>query len=189
MSTGIEWDDLIKNSSTAFDPLPEGDYDVTVVESSAATTQTGKDMVKLKMRVDSGPHANRHVFNQHVLSTDNPNALSFWFQHMAAYGLTKDWFATTKPSIERIAAEIGGKRVRVTLDTRDWNGQKRNNVKSIKPAVGPPPVGGVPSPAPSGGPGTSPAPAPTPTPTGQPAPAPAPLSAAPPPPAPTDDAF
>lgn len=87
--TTMSWDELIKNSAGSFDPVPNGDYDVLCVEASAAQTQNAKAMVKAKFRIQGGPHDGRHLWNQFVISPENPNALSFFFQHMKVFGIDR----------------------------------------------------------------------------------------------------
>ena len=62
MST-LNWGDLIKEAGDTggFDPLPEGDYDLQIVEATAAVSQSGKTMFKVKAQVQSGAHSKRLV--------------------------------------------------------------------------------------------------------------------------------
>ena len=152
----VSWQNLLDEASAAgggsFEPLPNGDYTVNIVESSHTTTQAGKLMFKVKMKVEGGPHDGRFVWNQFVVSPENANALSIFFSQMKTLGLDAEFFAG-QPSEDAIASALQGKRCTVVLDQREWQGQMRNNVKTLKPAVG-----AAPAPAASAA-----APAPTPT--------------------------
>jgi len=208
--TSISWSDLIKNSAGSFDPLPNGDYDVVCVSAEAAQSSTGKAMIKGKFRVQGGPHDGRHIWNQFVISPENPNALSFFFQHMKVFGMDTDFFTqmppvnpalgADDPSLQRIAATMVNRAARFTLKQETWQGQVRNVVKAIKPSLAPgggAPAAGPQMPAlgtPAGVPTATPTPAPTPAPA--PAPAPQPETVAPqqvqppaPPAPPTELAF
>lgn len=187
--TSISWNDLIKNSAGSFDPLPSGDYDVVCVSAEAAQTQNGKAMVKAKFRVQGGPHDGRHIWNQFVISPENPNALSFFFQHMKVFGMDENFFAqlppvnadlgANDPSLQRIASTMLNRPARVTVNQRSWNGQMRNNITAIKAPLGPAgtvapqaATPGVPTATPQPAPMQAPAPAqPVPAPVSPPAPA------------------
>src|SRR5690606_4639748 len=145
--TVMSWDELIKSSAGSFDPLPNGHYDVVCVSAEAAQTQNGKAMVKAKFRVQGGPHDGRHIWHQFVISPENPNALSFFFQHMEVFGMDENFFAqlppanahlgANDPSLPRIASTMLNRPARVTVNQRSWNGQMRNNITAIKAPHGP----------------------------------------------------
>src|SRR5690606_11626616 len=126
-----------------------------------------------------------------VISPENPNALSFFFQHMKVFGMDTDFFTqmppvnpalgADDPSLQRIAATMVNRAARFTLKQETWQGQGRNVVKAIKPSLAP--GGSVPTASPQmptlGTPAGVPTPAPAPAPTPAPAPAPQPEPAAP----------
>ena len=72
MST-LNWGDLVKEAGDVggYDPLPDGDYDLVIVEAQAKATQTGKTMFAVKAQVTTGAHAKRLVWDNLVVSTDN----------------------------------------------------------------------------------------------------------------------
>lgn len=161
----IEWGTLFNDAKTAtFSALPPGEYDIYVAEAEVKISgNTGKQMIKTKLQVESGPHAGRIVWNNHVLSPDSAQAMGFWFREMKAYGIEPEYFTQGNPSMEMIAAELCGKRARIKTNVRKWGDEEQTDVKQIKPAVGPAPVAGSPAPtaAPTNGAAT-PAPAPSP---------------------------
>jgi len=183
--TSVSWSDLIKNSAGSFDPLPSGDYDVVCVSAEAAQSSTGKAMIKAKFRVQGGPHDGRHIWNQFVISPENPNALSFFFQHMKVFGMDENFFAqlppvnahlgANDPSLQRIAATMLNRPARVTVNQRSWNGSMRNNITAIKAPLGPAgtvtPQAAAPR-VPAATPQSAPMQAPAPAQPAQPAPAP-----------------
>ena len=131
----VSWKELMENAGSGnFEPLPSGDYDVEVVKSEPTTSSTGKLMYKVQMKVTGGPHNGRIVFNQFVVSPENANALGFFFTHMRALGLDAAFFSN-EPDSATIAGAMVGKRSRVTLTQRDWNGSPRNEVKKMVPVA------------------------------------------------------
>lgn len=169
----INWQDLQKAAGdAAFTPVPIGVYDVFVDTAEATQSSTGKDMIKVTFKVQNGPHEGRGIFNQFVISPDSANALAFFFRHMAALGLDEAFFAANPP-LDTVAATLVGRTCRVKIDIREYQGQDRNEVKQVLPALA--------------GTATVASPAPTPVPTpaaNQPA-APAVTTSQPPPVAPT----
>jgi hypothetical protein len=145
--TSINFNDLIKAAGDAgFDALPAGTYDVVVDTAAHKTASSGKEMITAQFKVENGPYASKSVFSQFVLSPDNANALSFWFRHMNAMGLGESYFQANPP-LERVAADLTGRRCRVTLSIRQWQGQDRNQVDVVLPPLSNGQAPAVPSPA------------------------------------------
>lgn len=171
----------------SFEALPVGDYDIEVSKSEAVTSQNGKPMIKVTMKVVAGPYERRPIINNFVMSVENPQAVAIFFRHMKAFGLTEEFFASlgSAGSLDPVASALVGRRARLTLGHREWNGEMRNEVKSVKPYTGAPvaaggsPVGGpIPpgaAPLPTGPAPLPPSPVPAPV-----APVAAPTSPAPP---------
>jgi hypothetical protein len=154
----VNFGDMLKAAGDApgFTVIPAGDYDVVVDTAANKTTSSGKESIAAQFKVENGPHAGASLFWQAVLSPENPNALAFWFRHMAALGLTEEYFQSNPP-LERVAADLIGRRCRVAVGIRQWEKQDRNEVKSVMPSDGngppPPPAAtatpGLPSVTPS----------------------------------------
>jgi hypothetical protein len=177
-----------------FAPIPQGDYDVKIIETEATKSSTDKPMWKVTCQVLNGPHEGRKIWTQQTLTMDNPDAMNVFFRQMAAAGLTGEFFKT-KPSNARIAEALMGRQFRAKVTIREWQGVPRNNIKQWNPmgagrgaAGGPPPPPGAGA-APGGPPpppaASTPPPAAAPAPPAAAAPPPAasPAPAAPPPPA------
>lgn len=130
----VNWQDLIDTAGET-GALPAGEYDVRVDSAEAGSSSTGKTMFKCKFTVVGGPLAGRPVWNNFVLSPENPNALSFFFQHMGALGLSRDFFASN-PTAEATAQALVGRECRLKLSQREWNGSTRNNVDTVMPPAG-----------------------------------------------------
>lgn len=144
----INFNELITKAGTSdFALLPDATYDVVIEKAQHVTTSTNKPMIKATGIVQGGPNNGRKLFTQYVLSADNANALKFFFDHMAAYGLDKTFFAGN-PSMDLVAQAIIGKSVRFEVGSKVYQGQDRNEVKNTLP-----PAGGVVPVIGGGGPG------------------------------------
>jgi hypothetical protein len=102
--SSLNWSDLIKEAgeTASYEPLPDGDYDFKVVEASATTSQSGKTMFKIKAQVLAGPHANRLVWDNLVISPESQGALGMFFAKMSSLGLNREYF-TTNPNAQKLA--------------------------------------------------------------------------------------
>lgn len=196
--TVIDFGQLMKEAGEGFQPVPTGPYNAEVTKATATTSSTGKPMIKVTLRIVGGPHEGRQLFDQFVITAGNPNALAFFFEHMAAFGLDRAYFAQNPP-MESVAAALVGRQVMVSVGVREFKGADRNEVQAYKPIaggqVGVPvaatptgfgPGAAAPAPVPQVAPAPAPAPVPAPPAPAAPAPAPqpAPAQAAPPAPAP-----
>jgi hypothetical protein len=115
--------------------IPIGDYDAFVSEASAVQSQNGKPMIKIKFVIESGPQAGRGLTNNFTITTDNPNALRYFFQHMSAMGLNAAYFATG-PSMEAVANALTNQRCRIKVGQHMYNEQWQNDVKAVLPPIG-----------------------------------------------------
>lgn len=123
----------------SFEPLPDGEYDMVCLEATPTTTSTNKPMIKAKFQVETGPHAGSKAWDQYVFSADNDNALSFFFQHMRHFGLDETFFSAN-PTFEQVAQTLPGRRCRMQLGQRMWEGRPRNEVLRIMPPSSPNPT-------------------------------------------------
>ncbi len=163
----MDWNELQKQAEEAFAVIPKGEYPFTIVESSHVKASTGKDMIKIKGRIDGGPQHNRTFFNNFVLVPDNPQSMGFFFRNMKALGLGPEFF-NTQPNLGQVADALSGRSAIAVLDIRQYQGQDQTDVKSIKPPVGIGGMGAVGVSTPGGMPAAATLPAPG-TPSGLPA--------------------
>ena len=169
--SSLNWGDLVKEAgevTTGYDPLPDGDYDLMVVEATAKVSQSGKTMFAIKAQVQNGAHAKRLVWDNLVVTPDNAAALGMFFRKMYALGLGREFFATN-PSNAQIEQAIRGRSFRAQVTSRTWQGQKKNEIKQYYASAATAAAAAAPVAA---------APAPAPAPAAAPAPAPAPVAAA-----------
>lgn len=180
--TAVNFAELLQQAGPVGEPVPDGSYDVACVQSEAKTASTGRPMIVARFKVLTGPHANRVIVNNFVLTVENPTALGFFFRHMAVFGMGNDYFAANPP-LEQVAAQILNRQARVTLQTN--NGRQNANAweaipggtlsAAPAPAATPGPAAAYPAPAPA--PAAAPAPAPAAPSPGYAAPAPGPVGA------------
>jgi hypothetical protein len=172
--TQLDWGQLVSQAGESggggnYEPLPDGEYELKVIEASHTTTQSGKPMFKVTAEVQTGAHAKRRVWDNLVVTQGNDTALAIFFDKMRAIGLPREYF-TQGPSNDQIVQAMVGRPFRGQLATSEYNGKFRNEIKRYSP---------LPQAA-SGAPTSIPAAAPAPA---MAAPAPSP-AVAPPPPAP-----
>lgn len=160
-------------AAAGFDPnaamvIPKGEYEVRIDSAEAkVAASSGREMISVKMVVEGGPQDGRQVYNNFVWVPEKENAVRMFFINMAHMGLDKAYFMKS-PSMDQVASDITGKRVRVTIDHREYMGEMQPDVKRIKPSQGGASVPQMGSPAATPGPAMQPAPtaaAPTPAPT------------------------
>jgi hypothetical protein len=139
--SGIDWASLKKTADDATKPLPKDWYEVVVDSAERKTASTGSEMISVKLKVDAGPHAGRMLFTNFVLSPDSGFALSLFFRNMAALGITDEYFGQlsasgmdVQASLTSIAQVIVGRRARVEVGVRQWQGQDRNEVTNMQAA-------------------------------------------------------
>lgn len=174
MST-LNWGDLVKDAgeTASYEPLPDGDYDLTVLEATAKVSQSGKTMFAIKAQVTTGAHAKRFLWDNLVVSPDNSAALGMFFRKMGALGLGREFFSSN-PSNAQIEAALKGRSFRAQVGSRTWQGNKKNEIKMYYTA----PAAVTAAPVAAAAPAPAPAPAPAAAPVAA-APAPATAPAAP----------
>jgi hypothetical protein len=162
MST-TNWAELIKKSgdaaNTNYEPLPDGDYELKIVKVEAVITSTGKPMFKVTNEVQGGPHANRKVWDNLVVTHDNQKAMDMFFMKVIAMGLTKPFFESN-PTDAQIEQALTGRTFRANIGLRTYEGKDSNEIKryykgqetaapSSTPGAAVPPPPPAPAPAPA----------------------------------------
>ncbi len=144
----LDWDDVLggveaeeKESPDKpqgdFEALPKGPYKVVVQEADKQLASTGKDMIKVRVQVTDGPYANRVLFNYIVFAKENPKAMRMTLERLAAFGLTREFIATQKPSISEIAELLVGRKATAVVGVQDSGEYKgRNEIKRFNPLEG-----------------------------------------------------
>lgn len=148
--TTHDWSSLKKAADDATKPIPDGIYDIIVAKAEATRTSAGdKDMIKLVVEVSSGPYAGRQLFTQQVISPDSGFALTMFFNAMAALGIPDVAAVAPSGDVGSLAQALIGRASRADVDSREWQGVIRNNVKNFLPAA--PGANGLPAAVPGAG--------------------------------------
>jgi hypothetical protein len=179
--SSLNWDSLIAEAgetANSFEPLPKGDYELKVIEAKATTTQTGKTMFKLTTEVQGGPHANRRVWDNLVISPENPKALNMFFMKAGVLGLTREYFKSN-PTNAAIEAALMNRAFRGSVGTRTYNGNISNGIAQYHKDETATAASATPFAPPAAAPAAAPAPAPVAAAAPAPAPAVAPAPASP----------
>jgi hypothetical protein len=136
--TSQTWQSLKKQADDASKPLPDDWYEVTVAKAEVKTASTGSLMIVAQLAVTAGPHTNRRLFNNFVLSVDSSFALSMFFKNMTAFGLDDNFFAQLpvngddwSPGLQLVAEALLGRNAKAQVGTRTWNGQERNEILQL----------------------------------------------------------
>jgi hypothetical protein len=203
MTEGYGWDALIKTANDAgFFILPIDTYACRITNVDVRKSSTGKDQLKVRWEVMTGPNAGKPIMDTMTISPENATAVAIFFRQMDAIGLTEDFFkggqTGLKPTLHQVATAMVGRTANLKIGHREWQGRQQMDVQAVTalqmnvptPAVGGPPVTGVPTPpVPTAPPQPAPQPAPAvsvpsapvaPTPAPQPAPYVAPEQPIPP---------
>lgn len=137
--TSTPFKDLIAAASEAkFVVIPAGDYPVRVRDASATKSSTGKDMLKLAVKVIGGPHNDASILTQQTLSPENPAAVAMFLKFLDSFGITEDWLAELPPredggpNMGTVAAALKGRVAIAVVDVHEWNGDDRNGVNKFK---------------------------------------------------------
>lgn len=142
--TEVNFQQLMSQAGEGFRPVPSGDYQAVWTKSEAAATKNGKAMIRGQFRIVGGPHDGRLVFNNFVISPENANALGFFFQHMEALGLSREYF-NANPPMAQVAQMLEGRQATISVGVRQYNGSDQNDIKAVKPPQGGQIGGGAPA--------------------------------------------
>jgi len=159
--SSLNWSELVKDAgdTSSFEPMPEGDYELKVVESKATNTQSGKTMFKITTEVQGGPFNKRKVWDNLTVSPEVPKAMTMFFVKMSALGLGKDFF-DTNPSNAQIEAALLHRTFRGKVTQETYQGNVGNKIGMYHRTVASPTVNpAAAAPAPVAAPAPAPAPA------------------------------
>jgi len=117
---------------TDFKPIPEGTYDVTLSGAKviAESKSSGQPYVELTFTVAEGEYAGRRLFRNFSLQ---PQALWAFKKGMVRLGSDPDNFVgeLDLSDIEMLCADCVGSPARIVVALRDYEGQQRNDVKTV----------------------------------------------------------
>lgn len=107
---------------------PEGDWNAVVISSSVDKTKNGKDMIRLQFKTSKGK-----VDGRLVHSPESKGACYFFFRHLEAMGIEREWLEKEEPEIDDIASECVKSRVMITVSHREYLGETFSDVVEINP--------------------------------------------------------
>lgn len=125
-------------SDNDFEAIPKGPYRVIVQEANKQVASTGKDMIKARVQVTEGPSVNRILFNYFVFgSKDDVTLNRITLDNLAAFGVTREYIATQRPSIAEIAEALVGLEAIAIVGIQEKGDYAGNNeIKRFKPLEG-----------------------------------------------------
>ena len=123
--------------SLSFEPLPEGQYKVTVDACELGESKKGKPMYTVDFVVNEGDHASRQIRYWLVLVTKNG---LHWelpkFCEASGNAWPDEPTARNSDYYYKVAADIVGKTATITvaIEEREYNGEmrKNNNIKKVE---------------------------------------------------------
>jgi hypothetical protein len=148
MSDTLNWDDVLgqvdeeekENPDKGpgdYEAIPKGNYNVVVLEAEKQVSKSGKDMIRAKVQITEGPYVNRTLFNYIVFSPESPKAMRMTLIRLAAFGITREFIGTTKPSIGQIAELLEGRKAVAVVGIQAEGEYKGSNeIKSFKALEG-----------------------------------------------------
>jgi len=130
---------LIEQAAEAkYTVVPAGLYNVICTEASATKSSTGKDMIKLRVKVVTGPHKNATILTQQTLTPDNPAAVAMFLKFLDAFGLDEEFLRALPPredggpNFAAVASALKGRAAVAEVDVHQWNDEDRNGVKKFR---------------------------------------------------------
>ena len=73
LDQGVDWSGIDESSQGDFSPIPEGQYTIEGVSFEDITYTTGNQGVKIQFKIVGPTHENRRIFENFVLTGNNPN--------------------------------------------------------------------------------------------------------------------
>lgn len=149
----FDWNTAIDGADTSggdFEVLPRADYHIKIVGTELKNSASGKTMYYTKCQIQDGPHKGRILHNNFVVSPDSPVAMGILLRHLGALGLSADYLRSN-PGDGEILSALQDREAIVTVGTKTYNGEERNEIKNWKPAARVPGTSpAAPAPVPSG---------------------------------------
>jgi Protein of unknown function (DUF669). len=117
--------------SSSYDVLPAGPYEVEVDRASSEPTQAGKERISVMYKVVSGDNTGRTFWDNMIISPESPKAIQIFLDRLAALGV-KNFDGTVE--LQDVADSLVGARASVVLEHREYKGEVKAQVKSLKPS-------------------------------------------------------
>jgi hypothetical protein len=143
--TSASFAQLLQEYGAGADPIPDGGpYDFQVIGGKVILSRTNppKHMIQARLKVLTGPYANRTTVHNFVLSPDNGGAMFHWFRNFGILGLSAQYWAQLTIPVEQalpqVVQAIQNRTFVGSLETS--NGRQNVNflAESNAPATAPP---------------------------------------------------
>lgn len=121
-----------QDNNKDFAPLPVGDYNCFVFSLEGRESSTGNPMIEVELKIATGEYEGRRQWTYLVLT---PKA--FWkveeFFNAVSYDLDNlpDKVDTPEEVVAHIREDVIGEKVTITVNHREYQGEKRDNVKKV----------------------------------------------------------
>lgn len=119
-----------------FEPMPEGDYNVQIIESEIVATAKGGDMLKLTLEVIGGPFENRKVWDNLNIRNANPQAQSIAHRALADICAAVGAGPITDSEDLHFKPLVATLKIEPSRTVGDKTYDARNGVKRYKPRSG-----------------------------------------------------
>jgi hypothetical protein len=109
--------------SGSYEPVPEGEYVLTVLKVTDKETSTGRDMVNLELAIDEGPYRGRKVWTNITFIPAGEAGHGLMVQALKAFGLPHDG------TLDFDTSEFEGRTCRAKLVVEGYTDQKTGKEK------------------------------------------------------------
>lgn len=146
----VNWAQLAKDAGDT-SPVPIGKYDAICVKAELKkAAASGNEYWATQWKIQSGPSANRMLFNNFVLVEDNPNALRAFFINLRNLGITTEHLQNLGTDKNALTPMFVTRQAVLTVGHRPYQGQLREDVERVDPHPNGPigslsNIGGVPA--------------------------------------------
>jgi hypothetical protein len=133
---GGTFDPTTVEPQKAFEPVPRGDYDVMVLETSVVPTKAGDgSMLNVELEIQNGPFARRKVFDRINLANKSVTAQEIGQKQLSGLCHAVGWL---KPLTDSDVLHGKTCRARIGIEKGDGTYQDKNKVSAyINPNSGP----------------------------------------------------
>ena len=120
-----DWRETEAAAEGAFDPLPEGDYELIVIDAEMSKSQTGNVGLNVQFEVTQGEHEGRHVYHTFWLTKAN---LKYVKRDLAIFG----YAPASAAEILKAKPKLMHKKTIAHVGQETYEGKTRNRVKWFK---------------------------------------------------------
>ena len=121
--------DFSQEDRPAYEPLPEGYYNVIAIESEIRETKAGTgNYLQFKFEVIDGQYKGRYIWDRFNLRNPNPKAVEIAQENLARFCQSAGLKSISD------SFELHHRPVKVKVSHREWNGQTQTEIKGYRKA-------------------------------------------------------